>query len=379
MSIRRSARAALVAATLVLTAPAAAQAAFTVVPSPNAPVGQSLLNSVRASSASDAWAVGYSCCAARNFGQGTLTEHWNGSAWSIVPSPDTRFNDEVLNSVAAISPGNAWAVGQVKQGGYRSGAPLILHWNGSAWQTVAPPSGTTGTLLTVAATGPADVWAAGDDGQGHALVLRFNGVAWTRSAVPQFGASVHLRGVRAFTPNDVWIVGDASGGTLVIHWNGAAWTRVSSPNPDPNTNTLHAISGASSRDLWAVGQRALSKTSTGVPPGTRTLAMHWNGSSWTTTPSPNVGDENSLRGVVANGGGVVTSVGWFQSTSTGALRTLAERWDGSSWFVRATPNVGAADNMLRGASPIPGSIELWVAGAHLTSGGPTQTLLLRGF
>jgi hypothetical protein len=379
MSARLSTRVALVAAIFALAAPAAARAAFSVVPSPNANVGASALNSVAAGSATDAWAVGWSCCAARNFGEGTLTEHWNGSAWSIVPSPDTRFNDEVLNSVAAISPGNAWAVGDVKQGGYRSGAPLILHWDGAAWQTVAPPSGTTGTLLTVAATGPSDVWAAGDDNHGHPLVLRFNGVAWSRSAVPQFGSSDHLRGVRAFAPNDVWIVGDDSGGnTLVIHWNGAAWTRVPSPSPDPNTNTLHAVGGVSSRDFWAVGQSARSKTSTGVPPGTRTLAMHWNGSAWTTVASPNIGDEDSLRGVVANGG-AVTAVGAFQSTSTGAQRTLAERWGGSSWAVRPTPNVGDADHMLRGVSPIPGTGDVWVVGAHLTSGGPEQTLVLRGF
>ena len=48
-----------------------------------------------------------------------LTEHWNGSNWSIVssPSPGT-YNGNELYGVAAISTNDVWAVGgtgQVRQ------------------------------------------------------------------------------------------------------------------------------------------------------------------------------------------------------------------------------------------------------------------------
>ena len=378
MSVRLFARAALVAATLAIAAPATAGAAFTVVSSPNAPVGESVLNSVRASSATDAWAVGSSCCATNNFGRGALTEHWNGSRWSVVPSLDTRFNDELLNAVIDISPSNAWAVGEVKQSGYRSGAPLILHWNGASWQSVAPPSG-TGKLLAAAASSATDLWAVGDDNHGHPLVLHSAGAAWASVPVPQFGSSMHLRGVRAFSPSGVWVVGDDAGSSLVLHWNGAGWTRVASPNPDPFSNVLHAVGGRAPDNIWAVGHRTRSKTSTGVPPGTRTLALHWNGARWSAVATPNVGDEDTLRSVVANWGGGNTAVGTFQNTTTGALRTLAERWNGTSWAVRPSPNVGAADNLLRAVSQVPGTPDVWAVGSHLNAGGPTQTLVLRGF
>src|SRR4051794_18984674 len=230
-------RAALVAAALGLAAPAAASASLTVVPSPNAPVGESTLTGVRAISANDAWAVGSSCCATNNFGRGALTLHWNGSAWSVVPSLDTRFNDELLNSVADISPSNAWAVGETKRSSFRTGGPLILHWNGVSWQPVAPPSGTTGKLLSVTFSTPTDLWAVGDDGHGRPLVLRSAGAAWSRVPVPEFG-STHLRAVRAFSSTDVWVVGDVASSTLVMHWNGAGWTRIASPNPDPFSNIL---------------------------------------------------------------------------------------------------------------------------------------------
>lgn len=282
-----------------------------------------------------------------------------------------------------ISPSNAWAVGETKQSSFRTGAPLILHWNGASWLPVAPPSGTTGKLLAAAFSSPSDLWAVGDDGHGHPLVLRSAGVTWSRIPVPQFGSSTHLRGVRVFSPTDVWVVGEETTGdtnnTLILHWNGAAWTRVASPNPDPFSNVLHAVGGFSPRDLWAVGQHTRSETSTGVPPGTRALAMHWDGTRWTTVATPNVGGENSLRGVVGNADGAMTAVGMFQSAITGTLRTLAERWNGTSWAVRPSPNVGAADNLLRAASPIPGSPDVWAVGFHLTTGGPTQTLVLRGF
>lgn len=369
---------ALAAAVLALAAPAVADAAFTVVPSPNAPAGQNNLSGVRASSTTDAWAVGYSCCRPNNFGQATLTEHWDGRSWSIVPSPDTRFNDDLLNAVVDLSPTNAWAVGQVKQSGYRTGSPLILHWDGSSWQSVPPPSGTTsGQLLAASAMGPNDVWAVGDDLHGQPLVLHYNGVAWARQTVPQLTGAGHLRGVRPWSASNVWAVGDESSQVLVLHWNGSGWIRMPTPNPDPFTNVLHAIGGNAANDFWVVGQNARSKTSTGVPPGTRTFAMHWDGASWGTPATPNQGDEDSLRGVVGYSGGT-TAVGTFQNPTTGSLRTLAERFNGSSWAISPTPNVGTADNWLRADSPIPGTAEVWAVGAHLTSGGPGQTLIMRG-
>ena len=369
---------ALAAAVLALVAPAGARAALSVVPSPNAPVGTNTLSGVRASSTTDAWAVGYSCCRPNNFGQATLTEHWDGQAWSIVASPDTRLNDDVLNAVVDLSPANAWAVGEIKQSGYRSGSPLILHWNGSGWQSVAPPSGTTGKLLAITATAANDVWAVGDDNHGQALVLHWNGASWARQAVPQLTGSGHLRGVRAYSGSNVWAVGDESSSTLVLHWNGTAWSRMPTPNPDPFVNILHAIAGPQPNDFWVVGQNARSKTSTGVPPGTRTFAMHWTGSGWSMPTTPNQGDEDSLRGVSGSGSVNRIAVGTFQNPTTGSLRTLAERFDGSSWTVQPTPNVGTADNWLRADAPIPGTTEIWAVGSHLTSGGPAQTLILRG-
>jgi hypothetical protein len=64
-------------------------------------------------------------------GQGS----WNGSSWSIVPSPNVGTHDNLL-AVAAVSGASAWAVGA----GGSPGRTLIERWNGTAWKIQASPN-----------------------------------------------------------------------------------------------------------------------------------------------------------------------------------------------------------------------------------------------
>jgi photosystem II stability/assembly factor-like uncharacterized protein len=92
----------------------------------------------------DVWAVGY-----QNSGLGVLA-HWDGSAWTDVPAPP---NTHALNSVWASSPSDAWAVGN---------NGTILHLTGSAWAVV--DSGTTDTLLHVSGVDASHVFISGAKG-----------------------------------------------------------------------------------------------------------------------------------------------------------------------------------------------------------------------
>jgi len=127
---------------------------WTVVPSPQPPSSEGyLLQDVSGASSTDVWAVGYRVI---QQGEGVtdapLIEHWNGSAWSLVPNVPVAL---ILQGVQANGPSDAWAVGT---DGSRQ---LILHWEGSAWSSVPTPSPGAGELLDVAASGPAILWAAG--------------------------------------------------------------------------------------------------------------------------------------------------------------------------------------------------------------------------
>lgn len=59
-------------------------------------------------SATDAWAVG-SYATAGNAFTATLIEHWDGTAWQVMPSPNrlttpNRNTINVLNAVTAVAP-----------------------------------------------------------------------------------------------------------------------------------------------------------------------------------------------------------------------------------------------------------------------------------
>jgi hypothetical protein len=142
------------------------------------------LLSVSASSASSAWAVGEHCtsaCGTTYPGFNALILHWNGTAWSRVPSPSPASTLGPLFGVSAISPANAWAVGPNNPS---TGHALILHWNGTAWSRVPSPAGGPG-LLAVTATSATSAWAVGDystaSGQPRTLIVHWNGTSWSLS------------------------------------------------------------------------------------------------------------------------------------------------------------------------------------------------------
>jgi hypothetical protein len=136
------------------------------------------LAGVAVRSASDVWAVGSASSDGPNQ---TLIEHWDGSAWTVVPSPSPGVSAK-LTSVRSLSTSNAWAVGAFDPGdpagtsstfGVRT---LVLHWNGIKWTSVTSPNLGSGndTFLTAVAASTNTTWAVGtysDTGEGHALAI----------------------------------------------------------------------------------------------------------------------------------------------------------------------------------------------------------------
>jgi hypothetical protein len=81
------------------------------------------LYGITVNGANDIWAVGaslqyYFIGEEQVIDSQTLVEHWNGTNWSIVPSPNPSIPDPYydthnnnLNAVAAVSAEDVWAVG----------------------------------------------------------------------------------------------------------------------------------------------------------------------------------------------------------------------------------------------------------------------------
>jgi hypothetical protein len=143
------------------------------VPSPAAArVGA--LNGVAATSASNVWAVG---CTGHCFGPmattTTMIVHWNGTAWRLAASPNPAPNS-VLTAVTATSASNAWAVGYTRTG-FKT---LIARWNGARWTRVPSPTpGPFSQLFGVAATSTRNAWTVGADEKGG-ILQHWNGKTW---------------------------------------------------------------------------------------------------------------------------------------------------------------------------------------------------------
>ena len=194
-------------------------AAWTLIAAAN-PTSANVLQSVWGSASNDVWAVGYGL-RVKTPHKRTLIEHWDGSRWSAIPSPNATLADNILNSVSGTSPNDVWAVGIYDAGGVW--ATLAEHWDGSTWTVVKTPNrGTSGSeLLSVAAASAGDVWAVGQS----------------------FDGSIDS--------------------TLAMQWNGSKWAIVSSPNKQGNSSWLNAVTilpGSGSPDAAGAYLSSTSRT-----------------------------------------------------------------------------------------------------------------------
>ena len=174
----------------------------------------------------------------------TVTEQWNGLAWSLGLSADTGQAFDQLNSVQCVSAGDCWAVGNAGPAqqdpnflpiypGAVGDQGLIEHWDGSAWSlspsvTESSPNG--GYLNGITCVGATDCWAS--------------------------GATTDTSGMAS--------------GLLLQHWNGEDWTDVSSSVPDASTPGM--LSGVLLRQCGAVlggGRRGPPVAAAGATSGRR--------------------------------------------------------------------------------------------------------------
>jgi hypothetical protein len=235
--------------------------------------------------------------------------HWDGSIWSIVPSPGQGF----LHAVEAISSNDVWAVGSYYSNQVERGE--ILHWDGNVWRVVATPNPDVGRINAVTAVSSNDVWAVGynySNQTARVEILHWNGSEWSLVPAPDLGQGT-LGAVTAVSSNDVWAVGD-----VLLHWNGSEWSLAPGPGPDGYLSGAFAIS---TNDVWAVGSQRIN-----IGPF-ETLTMHWDGSAWNEVPSANLSSEvNALLGVGAASSTEVWSVGQENNSSEPFARTLVEKY-----------------------------------------------------
>jgi hypothetical protein len=314
-----------------------------VVPSPV--IDGSELFSAAVIASNDRWAVGF---VAVNGARQTFAEHFNGTSWSVVPTPSLKGpSGAELDSVSGVASNDVWAVGIKNESGKDFGTSLIEHWNGTSWSEVASPVLKNGGYLSgVAAVSSNDVWAVGAEfGSTPGLVEHWNGTSWSTVSSPAFANvgffSPPEQPISADASNDVWAVGvdQTTAGPAALHWNGQTWSVV----PVAVTRFgFSSVTALSPTDVWGAGGAA-----TGEPLDTNVPAIvHWDGTSWkgVATPNPNPGSRNSsgITGIAAISANDIWAVGPIGSNA----QPLTEHWDGTSWSIVASPNAKATSSLI---------------------------------
>jgi hypothetical protein len=273
-------------------------------------------------------------------------------SWKVVASPNDGSTNNELDAVSASSASNVWAVG-ANLGG--SQVPIAEFWNGSKWTLFTPSFPNSGASFQgVVDVSKTETWAAGYSLKSgttyEALTERWNGSTWSQVAVKAgSGHATLLNGITTVSSTERWAVGEsiapgALGQTFAIHWGGKEWAATTTANVPGEINVLGGTSGTSESDIWAVG------VSGAGPSGPfKTLTEHWNGKSWSIVSSPNVGGaSNFLQGVVAISTTDVWAVGYATTASNSV--TLTEHWNGKAWSIVKNPAV--AQGRLFGVSAV---------------------------
>jgi len=348
--------------------------AWTFVGSPNNP-NDNVLTGLAPISSSDMWAVGFHTTGGLSPIDQPEALHWDGSSWTLPAAQpgvvDTSHND--LNAAAAVATNNVWAVGHYLNTTLNAFQTLIEHYDGTSWTVVSSPnlSSFDNFLFAAAATSATDVWAVGfyyavAGGVRNALIEHYNGSVWTAMATNAPGAT-SLFGVSASSTSDAWVVGHLTGSvkqTFIEHWNGTAWSVVASPDQTLNDNFLEGVADLSTNAAWATGEYKDP-----VSGALRTLVQQWNGTGWTIVPSPSVGGTGSddyLFSVSAASPTNVWAAGSAYSPvpqpSTGyvASQPLTEHWNGTQWSVFVSPTPSTWTELLAIATTGPTSV--WTAG-----------------
>ena len=263
-----------------------------VVESDGRAAGGIFLRDVHATAPDDVWAVGGS-------GDIPVIQHWDGTDWSVVDSPEIRgLVNGTLSAVTATAPDDAWAVGT---GG--SGVLVLEHWDGARWtaQEFDEVDPRSSSLEDVDALSPNDAWAVGNSWD-RPLILHWDGRRWSRSVMP-FVPYTRITGVDALGPEDAWAVGttyaDIPGRLparpLLARWDGTAWNVVPEEAlpPLPASAAAHDVVAVAPQDVWVRGSQFDDNGSS------RPLVLHFDGEAWTEVPAPDWGPGGSLSALAA--------------------------------------------------------------------------------
>ena len=292
-----------------------------------------------------------------------LAEQWNGTNWSIQPVPSPAGQPAAGFFAVSCPAADACTAVGAQAGSTGKTTPLAERWNGASWR-IQPVSGSAGAplseLLAVSCPAAAACTAAGSETDGAQqpvpLAEGWNGTKWRVQPVPSPAGAVGagFSGVSCSAPaacTAAGSYGNSSGTTelLAESWNGSAWRVQATPAPAGSTGSeFLAVSRSAAAACTPAGATTISGAagpggcSSG---GSRTvsLAERWNGTSWRVQATPNPGRSTGtgFAAVSCSAATACTAAGSYDTTSL-LSRPTAAAWGGRTWRRQATPSPAGA-------------------------------------
>jgi hypothetical protein len=298
-----------------------------------------------------------------------------GLVWSVQPTP---FPGLGVGAVSCVSARACTAVGAVETPAGTTEGTGAMGVDGRRWRRQSTPDPDPAAedlrdfddLSGVSCTSSKVCVAVGEYAAGFEydpsgvhnypmnmpLAERWNGVGWSLlpfPSLPTGAESGELDAISCMPGPACMAVGRFDGpGLAAERWDGSSWSTQSMPVPTvpPVSSTLSWVRGLSclsSRFCIAVGYGGQENILSGED---QTFAERWDGSSWSVQTTPRGAGEFEFYGVSCTSPSACTAVGSYSRGPSLPARTLAERWNGTSWSVQRTPNGSGSDNYLSGIS-----------------------------
>lgn len=271
---------------------------------------------------------------------------WDGVSWQTQAAviPAAQYSE--LDGIKCVSSAFCTAVGFSEDLNTGLMSALAEEWNGTTWSIEQIPNPAGVVLNAVACTTSANCIAVGYEGTPVPWAEHWNGSSWTAQAVPAIKDG-KLTGVSCTSASACTAVGSAGPTGLALRWNGSSWKTQTVAVPTGAVNVLlNGVKCSSGTSCTAVGSAEYQV-------GEKTLAERWNGTSWKVqaTPSPNTFSVPAvhLTAVSCISASSCTAVGASENDTP--VSSVVIHWNGTTWKVQPSPNgPNSTDSRLLGVS-----------------------------
>jgi hypothetical protein len=287
------------------------------------------------------FAVGSSSYPPPSLSESPVIETLHDDVWQTVSNPVGSSLNGQLNDISCVTSSFCKAVGF-----FRSQAPgvgwqgLIESFNGTSWSVDPSPNLNSTSLYRVSCASETFCMAVGTtytDYPGQSLVAVFNGSSWSIESSP---SGIDFGDISCASVSFCMALAMNGGSYQAEMFNGSQWSSLSIAAPSNSSSSylygLTSVSCVSSTFCVAVGGQSPYNSSS-----VSLLAEEFNGTRWSVLPTPSTGPAPWVESTVTcSSTTYCEAVGYVQylpQRGPFEYNTVLESFNGSSWSVIPNP------------------------------------------